>query len=115
MVSVLRRNCYVPLAGLLAAKWHGVAMPSSPPSPAYSRVDQRRLSSSTVAGPRRDCTGLPFSALAGTLGLNTFVPRMHGTALRLSKGRDRLCLSVTFAQPTDEYALCAPKQQLRLL
>jgi hypothetical protein len=26
-------------------------------------------SSFTVAGPHRDCTGLPFSALAGTLGL----------------------------------------------
>jgi hypothetical protein len=33
------------------------------------RVDVGDSSSFTVAGPHRDCTGLPFSALAGTLGL----------------------------------------------
>jgi hypothetical protein len=34
MVSVLRRNCYVPRAGLLASKRQRVACAEPPPSPA---------------------------------------------------------------------------------
>jgi hypothetical protein len=69
MVSVLRRNCYVPRAGLLAPKWHwfSCAKPLLPQR--LRRVDVWDRSSFTVAGPHRDCTGLPFSALAGTLGM----------------------------------------------
>ena len=69
MVSVLRRNCYLPLAGLLAPKWRFLQLPSLH----LPRLDAEWIfgdsSSFTVAGPHRDCTGLPFSALAGTLGL----------------------------------------------
>jgi len=52
-----------------------------PPSPAFRRVDVWDRSSFTVAGPHRDCTGLPFSALAGTLGLQQLY---HARPLRLS-------------------------------
>ena len=34
MVSVLRRNCNVPRAGLLASKWHLLSCAEPPPSPA---------------------------------------------------------------------------------
>jgi hypothetical protein len=34
IVSVLRRNCYIPRAGLLASKWHLLSCAEPPPSPA---------------------------------------------------------------------------------
>jgi hypothetical protein len=69
MISVLRRKCYVPLAGLLASKCTRLQVLSLLLPRLQNRVDHGDSSSFTVAGPHRDCTGLPFSALSGTLGL----------------------------------------------
>lgn len=68
-------NCYVPRAGLLASKWHLLPVPSLFLPRPHAEWIFRDSSSFTVAGPHRDCTGLPFSALAGTLGLIPVVPR----------------------------------------
>ncbi len=70
MVSVLRRNCYVTPGrspGFEVAR-DGCAECASFPGFTAEWIFGDS-SSSTVAGPRRDCTGLPFSALTGTLGL----------------------------------------------
>ena len=50
------------------------------------RVDIGDSSSFTVAGPHRDCTGLPFSALAGTLGLKHLYHTTGFAAAECSNG-----------------------------
>jgi hypothetical protein len=75
MVSVLRRNCYDPgqVSWLRSGTSFWCRVCSFPSFKAEWIVGDS--SSFTVAGPHRDCTGLPFSALAGTLGLISVVPR----------------------------------------
>jgi len=71
-------------------------------------------SSFTVAGPHRDCTGLPFSALAGTLGLNIVVPRCSVNQPQAALTDQRVHAPVAFGQPAEQDTKRAPKQHLHL-
>ena len=114
MVSVLRRNCYVPRAGFLASKRHPLPGAEPPPSPAS-------MPSGCLATHLRlqwrDRTGIapdfPFQPLrAPWVSHSCTTP--PGTQPHVALTDHRVRVPVAFGQPTEQDPQRAPKQQLHL-